>query len=393
MAALCWATTSAGFIWSMFMDASIFAMKSSPELLGAGLDAGFTVAGTTGAATTGGAGGGTTAVADGTRATALAAGAGAEGSSSEGLRMKEPRLAGAGDAFTGVSSAGVAAVPEEEELEEPAMRIEPWRDMGEGAAAEGDMPEMELLRAMGEGMLMLAERRSGEAPPKLIGGPSFELKDLRCCDALSGLPLGVPPLLLMLFERSSVWNEVGSSKAGAFIALVCDECRRLITLSISAWERRFTEDARSSLGSIELERSLKVSERGVAERRSYRLACSASVSTSELRVRWGLWLITLASSMPFTLPLRTIGDLAMVVCALRREKMSSPLTLPPPPGEVKLRVLIMLFDASGICGVNEWRRTSSSLRSDSIRSFSMRFASASAFSLSCTGSASLKWVT
>lgn len=380
MAALCWATTSAGFICSMFIDASIFAMKSSPELFDAGLEAGFRVAAT-------GAGGGTTAEAEGTRATALGAGAGALGSSSEVFWMKEPRLAGAGEAFTGVSFSGAEAVaPVEEVL---ATRMEPWRDMGEGAAADGDMPEIELLRAMGEGMLMLAERRSGEAPPKVIGGPSFEEKDLRCCEALSGLPLGVPPLLLILFVRSSVWKEVGSSKAGAFIALVCEECRRLITLSISAWERRFTEEARSSLGSIELDRSLKVSERGVADRRSYRLVCSASVSTIELRVRWGDWLAMLASSMPFTLPLRTMGDLAIVVCALRREKMSSPLTLPPPPGEVKLRVLIMLFDASGICGVKEWRRTSSSLRSDSIRSFSMRLASASALSRSCTGRASL----
>ncbi len=156
--------------------------------------------------------------------------------------------------------------------------------MGDGAAAEGDMPIMEFERDMGEAMLILAERRSGDEPPKVIGGGASLEKDLRI-ETLSGVALGVLSLLMLLVRRIA-WNEVGSSKACAFIALVCEECSRLITLSISAWDRRFTEEARSSLGSAEVRFfSMKDSERGVDDRRSYRLLCSAPVRTKELRVR------------------------------------------------------------------------------------------------------------
>lgn len=166
------------------------------------------------------------------------------------------------------------------------------------------------------------------------------------------------------------------------MALVCEECSRLITLSISAWDRRFTEEARSSLGSAELRFfSINDSERGVDARRSYRLLCSASVRTRELRVRCGDSFAIAAS--------RTIGDFAIVVCAFRREKISSPETLPPPSGEVKLRMLIMDLDASGIWGANECRLTASSTRATSRRSFSSRLASASWLRRSCTGSESL----
>jgi len=109
----CWATMSAGFIWSMFIDASILAMKSSPLLLNA---EGFVVA--AGAATVEagpatGLGLGAAAGAAG-GATAVATGAG--GSSSEtglGCCTKDPRLAGAGDAFTGVVSSVSPALDEE----------------------------------------------------------------------------------------------------------------------------------------------------------------------------------------------------------------------------------------------------------------------------------------
>lgn len=270
----CWAATmSAGFICSMFIDASIFAMKSSPLLLNAEgfvVAAGAAVGAGTGAATGLGLG-----AAVGAAGGTTAAVTGAGGSSSEtgrGCCTKVPRLAGAGDAFTGVESSASAALLLE--VAAPAelvvlfcMRMEEWRDMGDGAAAEGDMPIIELERDIGEAILMLAERRRGDVPlAKVIGGASLE-KDLRM-ETLSGVALGVVSLLMLLLRRI-VWNEVGSSKAGAFIALVCEECNRLITLSISAWDRRFTEEARSSLGSTELRFfSMNDSERGVEESRS-----------------------------------------------------------------------------------------------------------------------------
>ena len=80
------------------------------------------------------------------------------------------------------------------------MRIEEKRDMGDGAAAEGDMPIIEFERDIGEAMLILAERRSGEEPPKVIGGGASPEKDLRM-ETLSGVALGVVSLLMLLERR------------------------------------------------------------------------------------------------------------------------------------------------------------------------------------------------
>lgn len=72
--------------------------------------------------------------------------------------------------------------------------------MGDGAAAEGDIPIIELERDIGEAMLILTERRSGEVPPKVIGGGASPEKDFRM-DTLSGVALGVLSLLILLVRR------------------------------------------------------------------------------------------------------------------------------------------------------------------------------------------------
>mmetsp|Transcript_51339 Transcript_51339/g.101382 ORF Transcript_51339/g.101382 Transcript_51339/m.101382 type:complete len:226 (-) Transcript_51339:114-791(-) len=221
------------------------------------------------------------------------------------------------------------------------------RARGVGAEAVGDK-DMEPLRCrLGGGDILsdmlIIRFGAGCGLPDNIDAPSI---DPRRDSDLSGLPLGVFPLL-MLFERSIACSGCGSSNAGAFLALVCSVCRRLTTSSISAADLRlFTEELSSSLEAPKL--PAKDSDLGVADRRSYSFACSCSVRIM-LRVFVGDLFCRFGSTK--------WGDLAIVLCALRRAKISSPpdtlpLTdwFPPPSGDpMKLpREEIILLEDSGI---------------------------------------------
>ena len=302
----------------------------------------------------------------------------------EAFRIISARLAGAGEAITG-ASADVADVAD--------------TDPAAAAALAMVAPDTEAARCIEDLLVGLG---------LLAVLPAWKL----FWRAKVGLPLPPTPdpgdaavTLVMLGARSSACRGAGSSKAGLILALVCEECSLLTTLSISCADRLFAEEARSSsppptpptlpppapksgllLGSMR-----KDWLRGVEARRSYKVVCSFSVITLlDLEAGEGLAQAGSCSS----------GDLAMIDCEFSRWKMLfSPDTLPPPPppppalpsGEpMKLpRIPAMLLEASGICGAKVCPRRSFSIFTCASRSFSARFASASWFNRTCTGAPSL----